>query len=240
MSKPANEAPPRFGSTESALQSLFTQITHFCIVSNVSEAEAIELFARAFRDASGHAPFQPVGDTDAFVAAQVLSEWHQNSMFLDTGGNPMPLSLVVDDFSSLCRSASGAAQPEQVLDLLTQAGAVKIQGDVVTATRREFILGDTHPVAVARAIRLAAEFSSTLNHNLRRSVSEPSRFERSVVNVRVASRQIPALLGYLSVHGQAFLEDLDSWMSGRETTGSASVPSAISWLPMRASSLLAR
>lgn len=222
MNTYAKDALPGFGSTASAIQSLLTQVTHFCIVSNVSEREATEMLSRAFRDAGQAAPMQPVADAEAFIAAQVLSEWYQNTAYLDADCNPMALSLAVNEFSNLCRSASGAADPATILDLLIQAGAVKIQGDLVSATRREFILGDTHPVAVARAVRLASEFSSTLNYNLRRHVGEPSRFERTVVNVRLAPRQIPALLGYLSVHGQSFLEDLDSWMSARETSEYAS------------------
>ena len=222
MNTYAKGALPGFGSPGSALQSLLTQVTHFCIVSNVSEKEATEMLGRAFRDAGQDPPVQPVADAEAFIAAQVLSEWHQNSVYLDADCNPMALSLAADEFSNLCRAACGAAEPATILDLLMQAGAVKVQGDLVIATRREFILGDTHPVAVARAVRLAAEFSSTLNYNVRRNVGEPSRFERTVVNVRLAPRQIPALLGYLSVHGQSFLEDLDSWMSARETGESAS------------------
>ena len=223
MSTFANDTAFGFGSAGAAAQSLLTQVAQLCVISKVSESDAIEMFRAAFHDAGRAEPVPLRADDEAFVAAQVLSEWHQNSDYLDADCNPKPLSLRDDEFAGLCRSASVRAEPNTLLDLLLQAGAVRIDNEFVAATRRQFILGDTHPVAVARALRLCAGFSSTLNYNLKRSVSEPSRFERSVVNVRLGPRHIPALLGYLSVHGQSFLEDLDSWMSSRETNCADSV-----------------
>jgi hypothetical protein len=153
---------------------------------------------------------------DPFAAAQVLSEWHQNTRFTDGDGAPARLSLSKGDFRQLCEAAARNSDADRLLEILQHAEAVKIYDDEIVATRRELILGDTHPASVARAARLSAEFVTTLTHNLTRSVSEPHRFERTVVSSKLASRNVPSLLAYLSVHGQAFLEDLDAWMSTRE------------------------
>jgi hypothetical protein len=180
------------------------------------------MFGNAYSEAKSRANTSPQaqagGDTDPFIAAQVLSEWHQNSSFLDEKGNPNSLSLGAGEFAKLCTTASVHVAPEDVLDLLEQAGVVTIDGDRVSALRRDLIMDYAHPAAVTRAIRLSADFASTLHHNLSRNVREPGLFERAVVSTKLARRQIPSLLAFLSVHGQSFLEDLDAWMAARDTS----------------------
>jgi len=159
---------------------------------------------------------------DAFVAGQVLSEWHQNGQFLDSEGAPRPLSLSAGEFTALCRTASVSVAADRVLELLKRAEAAEVEGDRVSARRRELILDCAHPASIMRAIRLSAEFATTLNQNLSRGVQEPRLFERTVVSTKLAKMHVPSLLAYLNIHGQSFLEDLDAWMSARE--GAASGP----------------
>jgi hypothetical protein len=173
------------------------------------------MFRAAYQDSQAPSLTEGTGELDAFVAAQVLSEWHQNPRFLTSTGAAAPLNS--EDFERLCRTASATASARMVLQLLSEAGAVQMDSGVVSPLRRELILGDNHPEGVKRAVALSAGFASTLNHNLTRSVRDPRRFERTVVNTRLAKRHIPPLLAYLSVHGQSFLEDLDAWMSARES-----------------------
>lgn len=199
-----------------SMETLLSRVAQLCALGRLPEATALRAFQRAYRAATKHYVAENAGESDIFRAAQVLSEWHQNPTFLDRDGLPAPLSLAQRQFVGLCSVAAEDADPEKLLDLLTHAGAVECRGDYLVATRRELILGETHPAAVARAVRVSSEFIATLTHNLSRSVSEPSRFERAVVTEKLTPRNIPPLLAYLSVHGQAFLEDLDSWMSSRE------------------------
>lgn len=191
------------------------------MLAQVSEDVAAQMFREAYAharaEAGSGAPQAADSNVDAFVAGQVLSEWHQNGMFLDRDGNPKSLCISAGEFATLCETASVEAKPDRLLELLAQAGTVTITGDHVTAHRRELILDYAHPAAVTRAILLSAEFASTLHHNLSRNVREPGLFERTVVSNKIAHRQIPSLLAYLSVHGQSFLEDLDAWMSARES-----------------------
>ena len=186
------------------------------------EAVAVQAFRAAYHAANEAIATRSAADFDAFSAAQVLTEWHQNIEFIDKEGLPRRISAIDQSFDRLCASACESATPESMLEILMHAGAVERVGDELVASRRELILGDTHPSSVARATHLAAEFVSTLTHNLTRPVSEPSRFERTVVSSKLSPRSVPALLAYLSLHGQAFLEDLDSWMSSRESSETAS------------------
>lgn len=221
MSTHGNVVLPPLGPPSAAVQALLRKVANLCVLAQVSEDAAAKMFREAYTAAASHAnasaqrPF--TGDADPFIAAQVLSEWHQNSSFLDKDGNPSPLSLSAGEFANLCATASVQARPDKILELLAQAGAVSIDHDRILALRRELIMDYAHPAAVTRAIRLTAEFASTLHHNLSRNVREPGLFERAVVSTKLARRQIPSLLAFLSVHGQSFLEDLDAWMTARDS-----------------------
>ena len=220
MNNKPTAALPTALSSSSSLESLLHQVAKLCAVGYLPEATAFRIFRDAYNRASSDISSPDSEESDAFIAAQVLTEWHQNPAFLDTEGKPRELSITANEFSTLCNSASDAADASRILELLLHAGAMELRGKSALATRRELIIGDTHPAAVSRAVRLSSEFISTLTHNLARPMSEPSRFERTVVTSKLAARNVPSLLAYLSLHGQAFLEDLDSWMSARETADS--------------------
>ena len=205
---------------QNSAERLLSQVARLCALGQLPEAIAVQAFRDAYRNARQDLATRTSEESDAFSAAQVLSEWHQNPEFLGVDGGPAPLSATDSSFKRLCASACESANSDTMLEILLHAGAIARRADSLIASRRELILGDTHPASVARATRLSAEFLSTMTHNLTRSVSESSRFERTVVNSKLSPRSVPSLLAYLSVHGQAFLEDLDSWMSARETTDS--------------------
>ena len=205
----------RFESTSHSTESLLQEVAGLCAVNRIPESEALEIFSTAFRtEQSRYADEQPE-QPEIFAAAQVLSEWHQNPEFLSRNGAPRELSLSGGEFDALCNATRILSNPSHILDLLIHAAAVKKNGDRLEALRREIIIGDSHPAAAARAIRLGAAFLSTLKHNLTRSVRQAPNYERTVVMPYFSQRHIPALLGYLSVHAQALLEDLDSWMEKR-------------------------
>jgi hypothetical protein len=209
---------PSAASPGQAVQRLLRDIAALCALGHVSEESAVAILRDGYRRARIGLPDTSNTLGDAFIAGEVLSEWHENPHFLTATGVPAPLSLAAGAFSRLCKSVSVEADEDELLKLLTQAGAVHNDGNTVTATRRELIVGDNHPAGIARAIRMSSEFASTLNHNLSRSVREPGRFERSVASSKLSPRHVPALLAYLSVHGQSFLEDLDSWIAARESS----------------------
>ena len=203
---------------EPAAQDLLREVGHLCAIGLVPEEAAIELLRAGFRRRIPSASPKCRDDGDVFAASQILSEWHENSLFLDKDGLPASLSISLGAFNELCDAAAVSSDRLKLLGVLVDAGAATRKADIVRATRRELILGDGHPAGAARAIRMSREFVATLNHNLTIAIGEPRRFERSVLSNKLPVRQVPALLAYLSVHGQSFLEDLDSWVSAREAT----------------------
>jgi hypothetical protein len=214
------EDRPSVRPPSQAVQSLLRDVAALCALGGVTEESAVAIFRYGYRNARVGVPGDCDARGDAFTAGEVLSEWHENPHFLTSEGMPAPLSIAAGAFSRLCTAASAESDQDELLDVLTRAGAVRRDGDTVIATRRELILSDNHPAGVNRAIRMSSEYTSTLNHNLSRAMDDPGRFERNVASSKLSPRHVPALLGYLKVHGQSFLEDLDSWIAARES-GSA-------------------
>jgi hypothetical protein len=208
----------RLENTSKSTERLLQEVAALCAVNQISEDDAIEIFSTAFRNAQTELEIEHAEQPEIFSAAQVLSEWHQNPDFLSVDGTPRTLSLSAGDFGNLCRSTRTKSEPAHILELLIHAGAIKKTGDNLIADRREIIMGDSHPAAAARAIRIAGSFLSTLKHNLTRNVREAPRFERTVVMPFFSERHIPSLLAYLSVHAQSLLEDLDAWMESRSAS----------------------
>ncbi len=211
-------------SSTSVVEPLLSKVVKLCILSHVTEDAAIEMVRKAYaaeRSASREVSMLTEESSEnIFILGQILSEWHQNPRFLDEIGVPRALNLVSGEFAELCSAASVHYAPEKILELLTQAGAVEVQDSELRILRRDLIMDFAHPAAVRRAIAVSTAFASTLHHNLTRSVSEPGLFERTVSATRLHKRHIPSLLAYLALHGQSFLEDLDSWMTSRATTDS--------------------
>ena len=214
------ESPSPSQCTESPRQSvhrLLEEIARLCTLARVTEDAAVKSLRSGFQQSKMSSIPNVAGAVDPFVASQVLSEWHENAEFLTVDGAPAELSVIDGQFGELCEEAAVKSDAFELLELLIHAGAVRRAGDIVSVTRRELIVGENHPAGVSRGVRMLRDLASTLNHNLTRIDDEPGRFERSVANSKLSVRQLPALLAYLSVHGQSFLEDLDSWMAARES-----------------------
>ncbi len=201
---------------DQAAKALLSQIAQLCALADIPQDTAIAMFRSAYSKATEAPRSATKHHLEAFVAANVLTEWHTNERFCLTDGTPRPLLLKNGEFSDLCRAASVDADKTIILDLLLDAGAIAVINGSVTAKRRELILNYSHPAAVSRAIRLSTEYATTLYKNIEEPASNTKLFERAVVNTQLAAKHMPSLLAYLSTQGQSFLEDLDSWMSVRE------------------------
>ena len=204
--------------TDAALAKLLASVASLCTHVSLTEDDVVRLIRAAYQEARSAKTTNMPAEIDAFVGAQVLSEWHQNPKFLNRSGGPESLSISTGSFNRLCEAASSSAQSDAVMDLLLRTGAVIIDGDTVSVQRRDLVIvGNHHPAAAKRAIWLCGEYVSTITHNLTKLPSESGRFERTAVSSRLSERQVPSLLAYLGTHGQSFLEDVDSWMSARES-----------------------
>jgi len=210
VSKPSDD-------TLLGVRTLITEIAHLCALAGVPESYVFRTFSEAFCAAPGARGNLLQDCADPVFASQVLTHWHESERFLGTDGSPRRLSLAAGEFAELCAATGDRSRASSALDLLLASGAVHRHDDNISAIRRDVIVGQSLRSSVDLVFRLCGEFAKTLNYNLTRSEDEPRLFERTALSTRFAARHVPALLAYLALHGEGFLEDVDNWMKTRDS-----------------------
>jgi len=153
--------------------------------------------------------------------ARVLSGWFESPAYTDDDGRPrvLPVDGPEPSFEGLVRSFSGDIYPKIILEELLRVGAVRILKDgSVRALARRYTLGGADAAALQQLGSAARDLFSTLEHNIA-APADNRLFDDSVVSVRLDSAAIPLLRQLLHRRGASFLEDVEGWISERETTG---------------------
>lgn len=155
--------------------------------------------------------------------ARVLSGWFESPEYTDKDGRPrvLPVDGPEPSFEGLVRSFSGDIYPKIILDELIRVGAVRILKDgSVRALARRYTLGGADAAALQQLGSAARDLFSTLEHNIA-APADSRLFDDSVVSVRLDSAAIPLLRQLLHRRGASFLQDVEGWISERETTGAS-------------------
>ncbi len=155
--------------------------------------------------------------------ARVLSGWFESPEYTDKDGQPrvLPVDGPEPSFEGLVRSFSGDIYPKIILDELIRVGAVRILKDgSVRALARRYTLGGADAAALQQLGSAARDLFSTLEHNIA-APADSRLFDDSVVSVRLDSAAIPLLRQLLHRRGASFLQDVEGWISERETTGAS-------------------
>ena len=197
------------------IEHLLKQVAKLCALATIPHEDAVASLSAAYK-ATTYLSERVGNMPSAFETSQILSEWHQNPEFLDDDAQPKKLSN--EDFARLCRSTAPELRPDAVLQMLLNAGAASRTEAHIEVTSRSLLLKKPNQEGLERAIELVTAYIGTLSKNLEGPPDATKLFERTVVNTQLSTKQIPALLAYLNLHGQSFLEDLDAWMSRREDT----------------------
>ena len=161
-------------------------------------------------------------------ASRVLSAWHQDPKFLDSGGKPAVLPLEGDGstFTALLRLCGASdVRPTTLLKELRAVGAIRETPDGrLEALQRVYIpqTMDEHLIRLWGTV--IADVASTYGHNLMRRADIPARFERAAVNDRVLATALPEFREFLNREGQAFLERVDAWLTEHEARPNESAP----------------
>lgn len=152
--------------------------------------------------------------------ARVLSGWFESPEYTDDEGRPrvLPVEGPEPSFESLVRSYSGDIYAKIILDELLRVGAIRIQRDgTVRALARRYTLGGADTAALQQLGSAAHDLFSTLEHNIATPV-DSRLFDDTVVSVRLDSAAIPLLRQLVQRRGASFLEDVEGWISERETS----------------------
>jgi hypothetical protein len=155
--------------------------------------------------------------------ARVLTGWFESPAYTDKDGKPRPLQLEgpAPSFMSLARDFSGDIYPTIILDELLKVGAVRRSRDgTLRAVTRRYTLGGADPAAIEQLGQSARDLFGTLEHNLA-APAESRLYDDTVVSVSFDRAALPLFRRLLRQRGEAFLEDIEGWITEHEKPDSA-------------------
>ncbi len=150
--------------------------------------------------------------------ARVLSGWYESPTYTDKDGKPrsLPFEGAAPSFTSLVRDFSGDIYPTIILDELLKVGAVRrLKDGSLRAVTRRYTLGGADPAAIEQLGQSARDLFGTLEHNLV-APAESRLYDDTVVSVSLDRAALPLFRRLLRQRGEAFLEDIDGWITEHE------------------------
>ena len=149
---------------------------------------------------------------------RVLGGWINDPIFLRKDGNPRDLEYEgPGSFSELVKIYSGDMPVAAMQKALSSSSNIKVIEDNQVRLLSHAYLPSDDPVEKLAILgtdtRMLIE---TIDFNLT-AAEEALRFQRKASNPRVAVASIPQIKQFLRRRGQAFLEELDLYLSQHET-----------------------
>lgn len=151
--------------------------------------------------------------------ARVLMGWHTDPTFSLEDGVPRPLPAEGEvSFFALYQRFSGADIPlSTMLSELLKVGAVKRdENGYLHALTRYFQPVSTDPHAIERAGQVLSDIGQSVRFNIYRGAEQSSRFEGRAWSASIPTSRAADFSAFLQARGQAFLEDIDSWLIDHE------------------------
>lgn len=172
---------------------------------------------------------EPQANVKLNHATRVLSGWYQDEDFLGKDGQPLSLPLEGEGatFAGLLERYAGDIPAGAMLKELKLVGAVEETSyGRLRALTRYYMPLPMDPETVLRAGGVLRDLGTTINYNLSREAQTPSRFEGRASNALIDPAAAAEFRDFLESKGQAFLEEIDDWLSAHEIDGdpSADVP----------------
>ncbi|MDH3621131.1 MAG: DUF6502 family protein [Gammaproteobacteria bacterium] len=162
-------------------------------------------------------------------ATKVLAAWYQDSDFLDSIGNPRLLTENGHDasFEALCHRYGGDIAPSTMLKELVKTGAVKRRdNDELEVLSRYYQPAAHDDENLMFAVDRIRDVIATMNNNVFLEDGETLRFGGFADNDVFPVHAIPAFNDYLDQRGQAFLEEIDDWLTANAGDQSPTEPTA--------------
>ena len=167
----------------------------------------------------------PVGKGKTTDATRVLSGWHQDPDYLDADSNPqqIPETGPAPSFATLCQRYGGDIATQTMLKELVKTHAVNRTGDGNVVAISRFYRPAVHDEENLRwAVSLTKDLVETMNNNVFLDDTRVARFGRKADNERIPRSAVPEFRQYLADRGQAFLEEIDDWLTAHvKSDGSA-------------------
>ena len=161
-------------------------------------------------------------------AVRVLGGWINDPRYLRKDGNPRDLDYEGrDSFSQLVKDYSGDMPVAAMQKVLTSSSNIKFTDDDKVRLLSHAYLPSDDPIE--KLVILGTDTSQlvdTIDFNLT-AAEEALRFQRKASNPRVAVDSIPEIKQFLQRKGQAFLEEVDLYLSQHETDQDSSAELSI-------------
>jgi hypothetical protein len=195
-----------------------TTDARLAIVAGLSKTEVTAL-REALRAGAPHSLRSGVG-LDQIT--NLLTVWHTHSNFSGAYGLAMDLDLVpVPEsprraFDDLVKIACPEVDRDALLDELIAAGSVEvIDATTVRCLSRTYMPRGADTTRIERMGRFLGVVTGNFVHNLLRTDTEPSYFERTVVSDEsLSQRGRDQLLAAVSERGQELVVELDTFLTG--------------------------
>lgn len=159
------------------------------------------------------APPAPRKRTDA---TRVLSGWFQDPVFLGDDGKPAHLNEVGDDvsFEALCKRYGGdIAGPTMLKELLKTETVKRDREGLLYPVKRYYQPAQHDDENLMWAVGMIRDLTRTMNNNVFKSDETLLRFGGAAENLEVRADCTELFRAYLDQRGQAFLEDIDDWLT---------------------------
>lgn len=153
---------------------------------------------------------------------RVLGGWINDSRFLREDGNPRDLEYDGENsFSELVRDYSGDMPVAAMQKVMTASGNIRfIDGGKIHLLSHAYLPSDEPEEKLEILGADTRELIETIDFNLT-AAKEDLRFQRKASNPKVDRESIPEIKQFLRRKGQAFLEEVDLYLSQHEAGADA-------------------
>lgn len=160
---------------------------------------------------------------------RVIGGWINDPRFLRKDGNPRDLDYEgQDSFSELVKQYSGDMPVAAMQKVLTRSANIGFTDDNKVRLLSHAYLPSDDPVEKLTILGTdTSQLIETIDFNLT-ALEEDLRFQRKASNPQVSAESIPEIKQFLQRKGQAFLEEVDLYLSQHESSKDPNVELSVS------------
>lgn len=160
--------------------------------------------------------------------SQVLTGWHTDPEFLGRDGRPaeLPPDGERASVAALLARYAGDVPHGALLKELKGLGLVVPGAAGLRVTARDYIRSASDPDLLRQGGVALHDHAATIVHNVDTKRDAPARFERMATRIDLAAADAREFQALLEVRGQAFLEDMDTWLATRARAAGGAKPGA--------------
>lgn len=152
--------------------------------------------------------------------ARILSGWHQDPDFVGIDGSPKVLAADGDgaSFAALLDRYAGDLPAVAITKELLRLELIEHAGKNGFRVLQRSYTGNAADPDILRQMSTALhDHGQTLAWNIDAERRGPTRYERMAFNGNMSRRAIANFERLIEERGQAFLEDIDAWLSEHES-----------------------